>query len=242
MSSSFSYPRPQAERGVTRLDWLESRHSFSFGSYRDSNHMRFGALRVLNEDWVKGGHGFDAHPHENFEIITYMVSGQLGHQDNIEDNGQQHALKAGDVQIMSAGQGLTHSEMNGLHNETAHLLQIWLIPNERNTPPFYTQKHFSAAEKINRLALLLSPDAREESLPIKQNALIYASIFQDGYQLSYTPKPDRQIWLQLIRGTLHAKDTKLVAGDGFAFKGDVLELSHDTSTQEAEFLLFDLAE
>lgn len=228
--------RKSEERGHANHGWLDSYHTFSFASYHDPQHMSFRALRVINQDQIAGGKGFGTHPHRDMEIITYMLDGALEHRDSM---GNGSIIKVGDVQRMSAGTGITHSEFNPLATETAHLLQIWILPNQQNVTPSYEQIFYSREEKLNQLRLIASPDGRDRSVKIHQDALIYASILEDARSVVYVPQPDRYTWIQVAKGEVSIGSLRLQAGDAVSSdRADSLEI---IAQGNAEFLLFDLA-
>lgn len=228
--------RPAAERGRTTLDWLESFHSFSFGEYRDRDHMGFRSLRVINDDVVAPGAGFPTHPHSDMEIVSYVVSGALEHRDSTGGSG---VIRPGDVQAMSAGSGLTHSEFNHSKTEPVRLLQIWLRPGERALPPRFADRSFDPALRTDRLQLIVSPDGADGSLSINQDARIYASLLDPGSPLSFTLAPGRAAWVQVVSGRLDLNGITLTQGDGAAVE-DEGSLAI-VAAERAELLLFDLA-
>lgn len=223
--------RPSAARGHVTLDWLDSHHSFSFGSYHDPRHMGFGHLRVINEDVIAPGGGFLPHGHRNMEIVTYMVGGALAHRDS---TGGEGVIGPDEVQVMSAGRGIQHSEMNGSAEEPAHLLQIWLLPREGMTEPGYRQQRF---ERTPGLTLLASPDARDGSLPIGQDVDLHRALWPAGTEETWTPRRAR-VWVQVVRGELSVDGARLRAGDGAAItdRPSLRFVAHD----DVEVLLFDL--
>jgi len=229
--------RNRNERGVTEMDWLKSRHSFSFSHYYDPANMGFGPLRVINEDWVEPGTGFDTHGHKNMEIITYVLEGALSHKDSTGKEGV--AITPGEVQMMTAGKGIMHSEFNGSDTDTVHLLQIWIMPDEVNTQPGYKQKPFAPEELHNRFRLLASKDGQDGSLVMKQDARLYASRMDKGTELKFPMAPERKYWLQVARGTLEFQGQSLEAGDGLAVEKEQGLLAI-TARTPAEVLLFDL--
>ncbi|HEY2137262.1 MAG TPA: pirin family protein [Xanthobacteraceae bacterium] len=223
------------ERGVANFGWLDSRHTFSFGHYHDPQHMGFGPLRVINEDRVTPGKGFDTHGHRDMEIISYVLEGALEHRDSI---GTGSVIRPGDVQVMSAGTGIRHSEFNHSKDEPVHFLQIWVLPDRQGIAPRYDQKSFSDDEKRGHLRLVASPDGRNGSILIHQNAEIYASLLSGGDKVSHALKPGRKGWVQVIRGTVEVNGETLRAGDGAAAQNEAaLTIS---ALDEAEVLLFDL--
>jgi hypothetical protein len=228
--------RPAAERGLSSFDWLKSFHSFSFGDYRDRRHMGFRALRVINDDLVDGGSGFRPHSHNDMEIVTYMVDGALRHADSL---GNTFAIRQNEVQRMTAGTGITHSEMNDDADAPARLLQIWIMPGQSGLAPGYEQKAFTASDKDGRLALIVSPDGAGGSLTIHQDARISAARLAAGETLDAVLAPGRYGWVQMVTGGLTLNGRSLAAGDGAAIEGETqLTLA---ATADAEFLLFDLA-
>jgi quercetin 2,3-dioxygenase len=228
--------RPAEERGRANFGWLDSRHSFSFGHYHDPAHMGFGPLRVINEDRVSPGGGFETHGHRDMEIISYVLEGALEHKDSI---GTGSVIRPGDVQRMSAGTGVRHSEFN--HSQTApvHFLQIWLLPEQEGLAPSYEQKNFAASEKQGKLRLIVSPDGRDGSLTIHQNAEIYAALLKEGDQVVHALKPGRKAWLQVVQGSLDLNGQWLRTGDGAAVD-DMPALTLAAHSDKTEILLFDL--
>ncbi len=219
-------------RGLTKNQWLTSYHSFSFGDYYDPSNRGYGSLRVINDDYIAAGAGFDPHPHRDMEIITYMISGALEHKDSM---GNHFIIKTGDVQRMSAGSGITHSEHNHSATEPARLLQLWFHPAAKNIDPSYEQKSFSSNSKTNKLKLLVSPNAEDDSIKVNQDLKIYCSILEANQQLQYQIENQRQIWLQVVEGTISCDTELLTTGDGALIKDqEQINLSG-----EGEFLLFD---
>lgn len=228
--------RKSNERGHANYGWLDSFHTFSFNTYYDPAHMQFRDLRVINEDRVQSGRGFGTHPHENMEIVTYVLEGALEHKDS---TGTGSIIRPGDVQRMSAGTGITHSEFNPSRLEPVHFLQIWILPEELDIEPGYEQKTFPEPEKRGRLLLVASRQGRDGSLTIHQNVDLYASILQTGEGLTHTLSPARHAWLQVTRGTVSLNGETLRAGDGAALSEEPkLQIR---ATEPSEFLLFDLA-
>jgi hypothetical protein len=228
--------RRSEDRGHANHGWLDTYHTFSFGSYRDPNHTRFRALRVMNEDWVAPGQGFGTHPHDNMEIVTYVLSGALEHRDSM---GNGEVLRPGEFQRMSAGTGITHSEFNPSPDEPVHLYQIWLFPEVRGIEPSYEQKSFDANQRRNRLRLVASRDAAESLLLIHQNARIYLATLDGGAQVQHKLADSRHAWLQILRGGVTLNDHDLNAGDGAAVS-DERQLAVQAQG-DAEIMLFDLA-
>jgi redox-sensitive bicupin YhaK (pirin superfamily) len=227
--------RRSEERGAAHHGWLNSMHTFSFGSYRDPEHTGFGPLLVINEDRVTPGQGFGTHGHRDMEIISYVLDGALEHKDSM---GTGSVLHYGDVQRMSAGSGVRHSEFNHSPDEGLHFLQIWIEPNERGIPPSYEEKHFSVEEKQGRLRLIASGDGRQGSVLIHQDASIYASIMAEGERHEHKLAQGRTAYVHLIRGSLVVNGTPLKGGDALK----ITETDNITLDQaeEAEVLLFDL--
>lgn len=227
--------RKAAERGRADFGWLDSRHTFSFGEYYDPNHMGFRTLRVINEDRVAGGGGFPTHPHRDMEIFSYVLEGRLEHKDSM-GNGRE--LKPGQIQLMSAGKGVTHSEFNPSANEATHFLQIWIQPRERGLTPSYTEWHPRPEQDAAAKVLVISPDGREDSATIHQDADVYRIRLKAGTSTTHEVRPGRGIWLQVMRGHLDMNGTALSAGDGAATEtaGEV----RIATSGDAEALLFDL--
>jgi redox-sensitive bicupin YhaK (pirin superfamily) len=227
--------RKASERGHADFGWLDSHHSFSFGQYYDPSHMGFGALRVINDDRVAGGGGFDTHGHKDMEILSYVLEGGLAHRDSL---GSGSVIRPGDVQLMSAGTGVRHSEFNASEHDPVHFLQIWIIPDKQGLQPSYAEQHFPEAERRNRLRLIASSDGRDGSLKIRQDAAVHASVLEAGASLSHVLKPGRRYWLQVAAGALAVNGHALVEGDGLALvKEETLAI---TARTQSEFLLFDL--
>ena len=228
--------RKSADRGHANHGWLDTYHTFSFGDYFDRNHMGFRTLRVINDDKVAPGSGFGMHPHQDMEIITYMLDGELSHKDSM---GNQKALKAGDVQRISAGTGILHSEFNASKTSTAHLLQIWIRPDRKGHTPAYEDRAFPVGASDNALLLLASGDGRNGSLKINQDASVFATRLGSGKALTHTLGTGRHAWVQVARGSLSVNGTALTAGDAVAISDEpTLTLS---ATTDAEVLVFDLA-
>jgi redox-sensitive bicupin YhaK (pirin superfamily) len=227
--------RKAADRGSVNLGWLDTKHTFSFGSYHDPDHMGFGKLRVINDDRIEPGRGFGTHPHNDMEIVSYVVEGSLEHKDNM---GNGSIIRAGEVQRMTAGTGITHSEFNPSPDEQMRLLQIWIEPESEGLDPGYEQKHFSAEEKSDQLRLIVSRDGREGSLLAHQDMELYASLLSSGSEVRHRFAAGRKGWIQVVSGELIANGEQLESGDGAAIE-DTAELLM-RSQSEAEFLLFDL--
>jgi quercetin 2,3-dioxygenase len=236
--------RKSAERGHADHGWLKSFHSFSFADYHDPAHMGVGNLRVINEDWIAPGTGFGTHGHRDMEIVTYVVSGALAHKDSM-GNGDASAGKhdgvilPGDVQRMSAGTGVRHSEFNHAANSTTHLLQIWLLPTQNGIEPSYEQKHFDATSKRGRLRLVASPDGRDGSVTIHTSAALHAGFFDGDENAHIDLNPQRIVYVHLVRGSLRVNGTSLQAGDAVRLDRES-KLAIDGG-QDAEVLVFDLA-
>ena len=226
--------RKSEERGVANLGWLDSKHTFSFGHYHDPAHMGVGPLRVINEDRVHAGRGFDAHGHSDMEIISYVLDGALEHKDSM---GNGSVLRYGDVQRMSAGSGVTHSEFNASKTEPVHFLQIWVIPNVGGAPG-YEEKHFDADAKKGRLRIIASNDGRDGSVSLRQDASIYASILNGDDSVEHRLAEGRQAYVQVARGSVSINGQRLDTGDAAHVSGEDLVRLHGAS--EAEVLLFDL--
>jgi hypothetical protein len=230
--------RPAEERGHFDHGWLNTYHSFSFADYHDPKYMGFRSLRVINEDYVAPGNGFGTHPHRDMEIITYVLEGALAHKDSM---GTGSTIRPGEVQRMSAGRGVLHSEYNHSPAQEVHLLQIWLLPEERGIEPSYEQKTFSREEKLNQLRLVASRGARDGSVLIHQDASLYGSILEAGKTVSHDFGLGRYGWLQLIDGNLSINGKLLKPGDGAAISDESKVEITSTGELEAEFLLFDLS-
>lgn len=228
--------RKANECGTADHGWLQSHFSFSFADYYDQNHMGFHALRVINDDIIAPGRGFGMHPHENMEIISYVVKGALEHKDSM---GNSSIIRPHEIQQMSAGSGVRHSEFNPSDTEPVRLIQIWIKPNKHGVTPSYDQKTFPPAEKTNRLRLVASPNGTDESIKIHQDAWIYAALLHARHRLTHPIKPARNLWLQMVNGSLSLNGHTLKTGDGAAMEnGSELTLK---GIEDAEFLLFDLA-
>jgi len=227
--------RPAAERGHFDHGWLDTSHTFSFADYHDPTHMGFRSLRVLNEDRVAPGKGFGTHSHRDMEIITYVLEGALAHADSM---GNRSTIVPGDVQRMSAGTGVTHSEFNGQRDRPVHFLQIWLVPDRRGLTPGYEQKAIPEAEERGVLRLVASRDGREGSVTIHQDADLYASRLLPGERVKHALAEGRHAWLQVVSGRVELNGTALGAGDGAAVSQETgLEV---VALDPAHFLLFDL--
>lgn len=227
--------RKAAERGRFKNNWLDSQHSFSFGEYYDPKHMGISVLRVINDDRVTAGAGFPTHPHNNMEIVSYVLEGELAHRDSM---GNGSVIRKGDVQRMSAGTGITHSEYNPSATEGTHFLQIWLLPTQRNIQPSYAQAYFSDADKATDWRLLVSPTGMEGSLATNTEALLYATVLANAVERSYSLAANRLGYLLVASGAVELEGETLTAGDGVAISaGSEFKL---TGQATAEVLLFDL--
>ncbi|WP_022980971.1 pirin family protein [Ideonella sp. B508-1] len=227
--------RKSGERGLADHGWLRSFHTFSFADYYDPAHMGFGNLRVINEDRVAPGTGFGTHGHRDMEIVSYVLDGELAHKDSM---GNGTAIRPGEVQRMTAGTGVRHSEFNHAEGQTTHFLQIWLLPDRLGHTPGYEQKAFSAEDKRGRLRLVASPDGREGSVTLHANASLRAGLFDGDESAELTLDPARKAWVHLARGTLTVNGHALQAGDALALSGETrLEIS---GGEGAEVLVFDL--
>ncbi len=227
--------RKSEDRGLAEHGWLKSLHSFSFSSYQDPNHVHFGPLRVINEDRVQPGQGFGTHAHQDMEIISYVLEGALEHKDSL---GTGSVIRYGDVQRMSAGTGVRHSEFNHSKSEGVHFLQIWIIPSQQGIAPSYEEKHFNTASKQGRLRLIASSDAREGSVLIHQDAAIYASILGAGDTVSLPLAAGRLGYVHVIRGTVTVNGQALRGGDALKVSDEAALILSDAT--EAEVLVFDL--
>ncbi len=228
--------RPAAQRGETQIDWLDSKHSFSFADYYDPANLGFRALRVINDDRIASGAGFPTHGHRAMEILTYVLDGALEHRDSL---GTGSVIRPGDVQIMSAGTGIRHSEFNPSASEPLRLLQIWMIPERSGLTPRYDQKAFSAEERQGRLRLVGARDGREGAVTIYQDIDLYAASLDKGQSVSHAIRPDRHVWIQMARGKASVNGQPVAEGDGVAITGESrVEIA---GVDGAELLLFDLA-
>ena len=227
--------RQASDRGHAQHGWLDSHHTFSFADYYDPRNMGFRNLRVINEDRVAPGQGFGRHPHRDMEIISYVIDGALEHKDSM---GTGAVIRPGDVQRMSAGTGVTHSEFNGSKSDPVHFLQIWLMPAERGIAPGYEQKTFTAADKQGRLRLVASPDGRDGSITVHTDADLYAGLFAAGEQATHTLESGRHAWVQVVRGTVRVNGKELKAGDGASLSGE--PSVQVEGVDSAEVLVFDL--
>jgi redox-sensitive bicupin YhaK (pirin superfamily) len=227
--------RHAEDRGHTQIDWLNSKHTFSFGGYRDFAHMGFGCLRVINDDIVAPGEGFQTHGHKDMEIITYVLSGALSHKDSL---GTGSTIWPGDVQKMSAGTGIMHSEFNASDNDPVHFLQIWVVPNKTGVAPAYFQEHFPRDTREGALKLVASSDGREGSIPLYQDFHMYAGIVRKNETLTLPVAPQRQVWVHVARGEISLNGHALTAGDGAAITNENNLVFQSDS--EGEMLVFEM--
>ncbi len=228
--------RPAEQRGRAQHGWLDSRHTFSFADYYDPAHMGFRALRVINEDRVAPGQGFGTHPHRDMEIISYVLDGALEHRDSM---GTGSVIRPGDVQRMSAGTGVTHSEYNASKDDVVHFLQIWLLPAQKGLPPSYEQRTYTADEKRAHLRVVASPDSREGSVRIHTDAVVYAGVFDQGEAAELRVDRGRHAWVQVARGVVRVNGRDLKAGDGAALSEEsALRIE---GVEACEVLVFDLS-
>jgi hypothetical protein len=228
--------RPAGARGKTRTDWLDSRHTFSFGDYHDQEHMGFGSLRVINEDRVNPGAGFPTHSHRDMEIITYVLEGAVAHKDS---TGTSTMIRPGEMQRMRAGTGISHSEYNASQDEPVHFLQIWLVPDEMDLEPGYEQRSFDLKKNCGSWVLVAAPDGRDGAVKIHQDAELFLAVLPMGEKLTYSLRPRRRAWLQVARGKATLNGAALEAGDGAAISAEnLLEVN---ALEDLEILLFDLA-
>jgi quercetin 2,3-dioxygenase len=228
--------RPAHERGKTQTPWLDSHHTFSFNQYYDPRHSGFRKLFVINEDYVASGKGFGTHSHRDMEIISYVVEGELAHQDS---TGVSSIIRPGDVQRMSAGTGVRHSEFNPSDTEPTHFLQIWIQPEQEGLPPSYGQRTFPAAGRRGTLHLVASRDGRNGSVTVHQDVQLYVGTLAAAEEIAHRLGDDRHAWVQVIRGAVRLNGTPLRAGDGAALSQETVLQIH--ATEAAELLLFDLA-
>lgn len=228
--------RKANDRGHADHGWLNSYHTFSFASYYDPSHMGFRKLRVINEDYVAGGGGFAPHSHRDMEIITYVLNGALEHQDSMGNNS---VIRPGEVQRMTAGTGVTHSEYNASKTDSVHLLQIWVLPEKAGLEPGYEQKSYMPEEKRGQLRLIASHDGRDGSVTVHQDLNLYATVLGEGEKVTHEIDRDRHLWVQVARGSASVNGEVLKAGDAAAIEGEpMLEL---VGQDMAEILVFDLA-
>lgn len=227
--------RSAHERGYADHGWLRSFHSFSFADYFDRNHMHFGSLRVINEDWVTAGTGFGMHPHKDMEIVTYILEGELTHQDSM---GHQEVIRTNDVQRMSAGTGVYHSELNRHSDDTCHLLQIWIMPDQKDLKPEYEQTTFNPTEKRGKLRLVAAPDGAQGAVTIHTDTRLYAGLFHGVENATHPLAADRMAYVHVARGQVTVNGEALVAGDALMLRDEsAVEI---TNGEQSEILVFDL--
>lgn len=224
-------------RGKANFGWLDTKHTFSFGNYYDRNYMGFASLRVINEDKIQPGKGFGTHSHRDMEIITYVLEGSLEHKDSI---GNGSIIRPGDIQRMSAGTGIAHSEFNASSTDLVHLLQIWILPNQTRIQPSYEQKHFPVETRQGKLQLVASSDGRDDSVTIHQDAELYLANLNSGDRLDHTTTDNRSVWIQVARGAVEVNGKSLHGGDGAAITQET-NIAIASTTDNTEILLFDLA-
>jgi len=229
--------RKASERGQADLGWLDTRYTFSFADYFDPDHVNFRALRVMNEDRIASGAGFGMHGHRDMEIVTYVLEGALEHKDSL---GNGSVLRPGELQRMTAGTGVLHSEFNPSSSAPVHLYQIWLLPSRKGLPPGYEQRAFTADEKRNQLRLVASPEGEDGALVIHQDARLYLALLSEGQAVTHELRTGRHAWLQVLRGAVRAGDGVLSAGDGVAVSAES-RLTITGVAPESEVLFFDLA-
>lgn len=223
------------DRGSADHGWLNAKHTFSFAEYRNPERVHFGKLRVINEDRIAPGKGFDTHPHQDMEIVTYIISGAIEHKDSM---GNGTVIRAGEVQRMTAGTGVLHSEFNHSDEDELHLLQIWIFPEQKNLEPGYEQTLFEREEKLNRLRLIGSRDGRDGSITIHQDVDLYASVLESGRDVSLDGTGERRVFIQVVSGDVVVNEQQLHAGDGLGIRHqDAVKVRAIT---DAEFLLFNL--
>ncbi len=227
--------RKSAERGYFDYGWLQTRHTFAFGEYRDPDYMGFRKLRVINEDFVAAGQGFGTHPHRDMEILTYVLEGAVAHKDSM---GNGSVIKPGDVQRMTAGTGVTHSESNPSLTETLRLLQIWILPDQNGLEPGYEQKNFPRKEKLNRLCLVASCHSKNGVVKIHQNVELFISVLEQGKTIEHTLDKGRHAWIQVASGSIKINNVSLNQGDGAAISEE--KLLTITAMSPSEILFFDL--
>ena len=228
--------RKAGQRGHAEHGWLDSWHTFSFADFYDPEHMGFRSLRVINEDRVAPGKGFPTHPHRDMEIVTYVLDGALEHKDSM---GNGSVMRSGDVQRMTAGTGVTHSEYNGSRDQPVHFLQIWILPESRNLQPGYEQKNFSRQERQGKFKVVAARDGADGAVLVHQDLKLLAGLFAEGEQGKYALSPGRHAWLHVARGKVRANGLELEAGDALQVSDEAqLEL---TGVRDAEVLLFDLS-
>jgi len=228
--------RKSNDRGHANHGWLDSYHTFSFANYYDPSHMGFRQLRVINQDWIEGGTGFGTHSHRDMEIITYILDGELEHKDSM---GNREVMRSGEVQRMTAGTGVSHSEYNHSATDPVRLLQIWILPDRNNLSPGYEQKHFSTEEKQGKLRLIVSPDGRDGSLTMHQDVNLYATLLDPGQTVTHDLAADRYAWVQVAQGSILLNGVVLTEGDAAALSDTPLLTLEGKDA--ANVLVFDLA-
>ena len=229
--------RPSQARGHANFGWLDSKHTFSFGSYYDTNYLGFGNLRVINQDRVKAGKGFGPHGHRDMEIITYVLDGALEHRDSM---GHSSVIAPGDVQRISAGTGIAHSEFNASQTDSVHFLQIWIFPNTKGLQPNYEEKHFPLAQKQGQFRLVASGDGRDDSIKIHQDVDLYVAVLKEGDRIDHVLNSDRSLWLQVAKGSVTINAQTVSSGDGVAITQEP-KIALIANSNETEILLFNLA-
>lgn len=229
--------RPANQRGHTQIGWLDSYHTFSFGEYYDPRFMGFGDLRVINDDVVAPGMGFGMHPHANMEIVSIVLKGSLEHKDSL---GNGDVLKPGDVQKMTAGSGITHSEYNPSDSDPVHFLQIWIMPNIQDLKPSWEQKTFDRKIMTDQLTLLVSPDARDGSMEIHQDAEIWQVLLEENKTTGFDVNAERKVWIQVAEGAITVNDQPLVAGDGLAISGETVNVQIRGIDKLSNVIVFNL--
>ena len=227
--------RKSEDRGQADYGWLQARQSFSFADYYDPKHMHFRDIRVMNEDHIAPGKGFGTHPHDNMEIVTYVIDGALEHKDS---TGNGSVIRRGDIQRMTAGSGITHSEFNASQTEEVHLIQIWILPSEKDLTPGYEEQRYADRQQPNELCLLASPDGVQESVIIHQDVRLYTCFLDSDKKVTHMLPPGRYAWVQLVSGQIDVQGTTLKAGDGAAVRDETHILIN--ASEDAEFLLFDV--
>lgn len=229
--------RPRDERGITKNSWLESYHTFSFGQYFDPHYMGFSDLRVINDDIIAPQKGFDFHRHDNMEIMSIVLSGELEHKDNM---GNTSVIRPGEIQRMCAGTGVVHSEYNPSTYAPVHFLQIWVLPDKTNYSPEYEQKQFDSEKMLNKLYLIISPDGRDDSMKMHQDIEIYQTLLEYDRHINYVNDEKRKLWIQVALGAVEVNSNLLQEGDGFAFSGEISELDIIGVDEQSNILLFNL--
>lgn len=232
------YLRKAIERGHTKTHWLDSYHTFSFGGYYHPNFMGFSDLRVINDDIVEPGEGFGTHPHDNMEIVSIVLSGALEHKDSM---GNGSIIRPGEIQKMSAGSGITHSEFNPSPNEPVHFLQIWLLPSEEDIKPYYEQKKFAQQEMMNKLKLIVAPEGQDGAISIVQDARIFQSILTPGSKIKYQLNPMRKTYIHVAEGGIKIDSEIMSSGDGLAIAEESELLEIEGLADKSNILIFDLS-